>query len=87
MPDRDIDELDRGDEDGLDPAAIERRLGRVVRILERANNRLTAIRDGVQPVPDDGRPPIIARLDQIDVGLKTGTQLAAEIRGKIQIIR
>jgi hypothetical protein len=83
MPDRDIDDLDREDEDGLDPAAIERRLTRVNRILTRAINRLSAIRDGAQPTPNDGLPPIITQLDQLVVQSRSIGDLSAEIRAKV----
>jgi hypothetical protein len=81
MGERRIDDTDRDDENGIDNAAIARRLGRVVRVLERAANRMTNIRDGIaQPVPDDGKPQIVAQLDAVDAQTATAVRLAAEIR-------
>ena len=84
MGERRIDDVDREDENGIDNAAIARRLEKVVRVLERACNRLTNIRDGVAvPVPEDGKPQIVAQLDSIDAHTAVAGRLAGDIRAKL----
>lgn len=84
MPDpRNIDDFAATDEDGIDAAAIERRLKRVVDVVTRANARLTAIRDGIlQPVPDD-TTPILLQLGQLDTQAALAVQLSKEVRAKV----
>jgi hypothetical protein len=83
MGERRIDDTDRDDEDGIDNAAVTRRLGKVVRILERASNRLTKIRDAIaEPTPDDGNT-ISGQLGQIDAQAQGVTRLTGEIRAKL----
>jgi hypothetical protein len=81
---RNIDDCSATDTNGIDPPAIEPCLKRVVTILERANARLTALRDGIlNPVPDDQRPPILLQLGVVDTQAALAVQLAKEVRGKV----
>src|SRR5262245_25012311 len=80
MPDptRDID-VDN-DEDGTDAAAIQRRLNRVIGILQKASNRMDAIQRGwTAPGPPD-QPPIAALLSTV----ATTAQHAADVANALK---
>lgn len=56
--DRIITDDERGDDDDVTPSGIARRLGRVLKIVQRANARLDRITAGMQPPPEPDKPPI-----------------------------
>lgn len=56
--DRIITDEEREDDDDVTPRGIARRLGRVVKIVQRANARLDRITAGWTAPPEPERPPI-----------------------------
>ncbi|MCC6527208.1 MAG: hypothetical protein IT373_31455 [Polyangiaceae bacterium] len=84
MPDaRTIDDLDKDDDNDTTAAGMTRRLGKVSRILERANARLDAITAGWAQPPEPDKPTVRAALADVQTKAASAVSKTTTLIGRI----